>query len=93
MEGYFLHKVFQANMVLVTGYSRKGKHGTLNREQVLIRSLSSSLKSHIRNYLYDWHIISKWCHFTMQKTQIIKGGSPYLTSINFLTSLLFYKNY
>ena len=34
MEGYFLHKVFQANMVLVTGYSRKGKHGTLNREQV-----------------------------------------------------------
>ena len=37
MEGYFLHKVFQANMVLVTGYSRKGKHGTLNREQVLIR--------------------------------------------------------
>ena len=34
MEGYFLHKVFQANMVLVTGYSRKGKHGTLNREQM-----------------------------------------------------------
>ena len=30
MEGYFLHKVFQANMVLVTGYSLKGKHGTLN---------------------------------------------------------------
>ena len=30
MEGFLLHKVFQANMVLVTGYSRKGKHCTLN---------------------------------------------------------------
>ena len=32
-KGTFLHKVFQANMVLVTGYSLKGKHGTLYKKK------------------------------------------------------------
>ena len=56
MEGYFLHKVFQENMVLVTEYSRKGK------TQIFIVLPNVSYKEQLIWLAYNFEVVS--FHYT-----------------------------